>query len=88
MLERRCGGGTLNHDQIVVLPLEAGRGEVRGAGVQQRPASRAGGRALAGCRREQAPTRGVTIRIRYRILNARLAAGAVSAGQGLRTDGG
>ena len=38
------------------LPLEAGRGEVRGAGVQQRPASRAGGRALAGCSREQAPT--------------------------------
>jgi hypothetical protein len=28
------------------------------------------------------PAGGVTIRIRYRILNARLAAGAVSAGQG------
>jgi hypothetical protein len=26
--------GALNHDQIVVLPFEAGRGKVRGAGAQ------------------------------------------------------
>jgi hypothetical protein len=52
--------------------------------VRKRPASRAGRRALAGCRREQAPT--LTIRIRSRILNARLAAGAVSAKQGGSVD--
>jgi hypothetical protein len=29
--------GTFNHDQIIILPLEAGRGKVRGAGAQQPP---------------------------------------------------
>jgi len=29
--------GTLDQDQIVVLPLDAGCGKVRGAGAQQRP---------------------------------------------------
>jgi len=37
MLERRCGYGAFNHDKIIVLALEAGRGEVRGACTQQSP---------------------------------------------------
>jgi hypothetical protein len=42
----------------------------------------AGTGALHGRANSPAEGSGVTIRIRYRILNARLAAGAVSAGQG------
>jgi hypothetical protein len=37
---KRCRrSGALDHDQIIVPPLEAGRGEVRGAGAQQSPAN-------------------------------------------------
>jgi hypothetical protein len=33
--ERRRRLGALNHDQIIILAFEAGRGKVRGAGAQQ-----------------------------------------------------
>jgi hypothetical protein len=36
-LECRRRFGTLDHDQIIVLALEPGRGKVRGAGAQQSP---------------------------------------------------
>jgi hypothetical protein len=36
-LERACGPSALNHDQIIVLVLEAGCGKVRSAGAQQPP---------------------------------------------------
>jgi len=35
--ERRRCLGALDYDQIIVLPLKAGRGKVRGAGAQQSP---------------------------------------------------
>ena len=53
MLECRRSLGAFDHDKIVVLPLEAGRGKVRGAGAQQSPIGlvafevhRCGGRVL------------------------------------------
>ncbi len=33
------GAGTLDHDQIIVLPVETGCGKVRGAGAQHAPIS-------------------------------------------------
>jgi hypothetical protein len=55
-LNAGCGYGAFNRDWTVVLPLEA-RAEKFAAPVRSNARRLgAGGRALAGCRREQAPT--------------------------------